>query len=89
MTIGQAATAREPEGRPRPPPGPGPGWTPILDGLHRELIQLDPGYIRILEGNGHSNLRLFGTAFRATLEMVRRRERDAQPQAAHAAVAAA
>lgn len=58
-------------------------------GLHRELIQLDPGYIRILEGNGHSNLRLFGTAFRATLEMVRRRERDAQPQAAHAAVAAA
>lgn len=42
--------------------------------------------IRILEGDGYSNLRPFGAALWATLEMVRRRERDAQPQAARVAV---
>ena len=41
--------------------------------------------IRILEGDGYSNLRPFGAALWATLEMVRRRERDAQPQAARVA----
>lgn len=45
--------------------------------------------IRILEGDGYSNLRPFGAALWATLEMVRRRERDTQPHAAHDAAAAA